>query len=143
MRFAAFALMACLSGCSLSPSDSGSECTSDTQCGDEVCARTGECLAKSAVRGVKVEWTIDGTAPAAQSCADRPDMYLQFDGVEYGDSIRFAPVACAEGSFFVDKLPLRYQQVEMGVEGAGGGRDAAAIDASTARAKLDLLTIDE
>ena len=46
MRFAAFALMACLSGCSLSPGD-GAECTTDTQCGEDVCARTGECLPKS------------------------------------------------------------------------------------------------
>jgi hypothetical protein len=142
MRFAVFALMAGLSGCSLSPSDSGSECTTDTQCGDDVCARTGECLAKSAVRSVRVEWTIDGSTPVVTACADHPDLYLQFDGAEYGDAVRFAPVACSEGSFFVDKLPLRYQQVEMGVEGAGGG-DAVVIDPSTARAKLDLFPLAE
>jgi hypothetical protein len=142
MRFAAFALMACLSGCSLSPSDSGSECTTDAQCGDDVCARTGECLQKSSVRSVKVDWTIDGAAPASTACADHPDLYLQFDGFEYGDAIRFAPVACTEGSFFVDKLPTRYQQVEMGVEGSGGG-DAATIDPSTARAQLDLFPAAE
>ncbi|HET9620451.1 MAG TPA: hypothetical protein VFP84_03715 [Kofleriaceae bacterium] len=142
MRFAVFALMACLSGCSLSPTDSGSECATDSQCGDDVCARTGECLARSAVRSVRVEWTIDGSAPAQAACADHPDLYLQFDGAEYGDAVRFAPVACAEGSFFVDKLPLRYQQVEMGVEGGRGG-DAAVIDPSSARAKLDLFPVAE
>lgn len=137
MRFVAFALLACLSGCSLSPTDSSSECTTDAQCGDDVCARTGECLPKSAVRSVKIDWTIAGSAPAATACTDHTDLYLQFDGAEYGDAVRFVPVSCAQGSFFVDKLPTRYQQVEMGVEGVGGG-DAATIDPSTARAHLDL-----
>jgi hypothetical protein len=139
MRFAAFALMACLTGCSMSPTGSSSECNSDTQCGDDVCARTGECLAHSSVRSVTVTWTVDGVAAADSSCADHPNLYLQFDSVDYGDSVRFTPVPCKEGSFFVDKLPTRYRQVEMGVEGDARTGDAAPIDAATARAQIDLL----
>lgn len=137
MRFAAFALMASLAGCSLTSNGSGSECNSDSQCGDDVCARSGECIAHANVRSVTVKWTVDGVAAATDSCAAHPDLFLQFDGTEYGDSLRFAPVPCKEGSFFVDKLPTRYGQVELGVEGRGAD-DVARIDAATAQAQLDL-----
>jgi hypothetical protein len=139
MRFAAFALMAGLAGCSLSGNGSGSECTNDSQCGDDVCARSGECLPSSSVHAVTVSWTVNSEAAATStSCSAHPDLYLQFNGVEYGDAIRFAPVPCVEGQFFVDKLPTRYQSVELGVEGGSRFGDGAAIDPATASAKLDL-----
>jgi hypothetical protein len=137
MRFAALALMACLAGCSLTPG-SGGECNSDSQCGDDVCARTGECLPRASVRRVTVHWTVNGVAAAATSCATHPDLYLQFDGADYGDTFRFAPVPCSEGQFFIDKLPSRYLQVELGVQGSAGARDVSSIDTATAQAQLDL-----
>lgn len=138
MRFAALALMACLAACSLTSSgDAGGECNADTQCGDDVCARNGECIARSNVRSVLVKWTIDGSAAAAESCSSHRELYLQFDGADYGDKLRYVPVACEQGQFFIDKLPKRYEQVELGFEG-GGPADVVAIDAATAQAQLDL-----
>jgi hypothetical protein len=136
MRYVALALVACLGGCSLT--GSGSECNTDSQCGDDVCARSGECLARSNVRGVTVKWTVDGATAGATSCTAHPDLYIQFDGADYGDTLRFAPVPCREGRFFVDKLPTRYRQVELGVEGSAGAGDVSSIDAATAQAQLDL-----
>src|SRR5262245_21438049 len=106
MRFAALALTAGLAGCSLA-GGSGGECQSDSQCGDDVCSRSGECLARSMVREVTVKWTVNGTPASLSSCAAHPDLFLQFDGADYGDTLRFAPVPCREGSFFADKLPKR------------------------------------
>lgn len=136
MRFAALALMAGLAGCSLTTSGSGGECQSDSQCGDDVCARSGECLARSSVREVTIKWTVNGVTADPSSCAVHPDLYLQFDGADYGDTLRYAPVPCRQGSFFVDKLPKRYTQVELGSEGGAG--DISSIDVATAQAQFDL-----
>jgi hypothetical protein len=140
MRCAALALMACLAGCSLT-SGSGAECVNDSQCGDDVCTRQfnrgGECLPRTSVRSVLVKWTIDGVAASITTCDGYPEIYLQFDGSEYGDTLRFEPVACSQGQFNVDKLPKRYQQVELGV--AGSSASVQVIDPITAQAQFDLL----
>lgn len=136
MRIAALALVAGLAGCSLTTSGSGAECQNDAQCGDDVCARSGECLARSGIREVTVKWTVNGAAADLSSCTAHPDLYVQFDGADYGDTLRFAPVPCREGSFFVDKLPRRYAQVELGSEGGAG--DVSSIDAASAQAQFDL-----
>lgn len=139
MRFAAFALMACLAGCSLTSSGSGGECHSDSQCGDEVCARSGECLPKTSVRDAVVRWTVSGAAADAASCAAHPDLFLQFDGQDYGDVLRVAPVPCRLGSYFINKLPTRYIKVELGAE--GGASEVMALSSATGttmQAQFDL-----
>jgi len=144
MRFAALALVVCLAGCSLTSSGNGGECTSDAQCGEEVCARTGECLPRASVRDVTVRWTVDGAPADTASCASRQDLYLQFDGSDYGDTLRVAPVACSDGSGRISKLPKRYVRVELGTEGGASdvlpistGSSAAAGD-TAAQAQFDL-----
>jgi len=138
MRFAAFALTACLAGCSLTAGGNGSECHGDSQCGDDVCAQSGECLVRSSVHQVTVKWTVDGiAAPVSTACASHPNLYVQFDGADYGDTLRFAPVPCREGQFNVDKLPKRYLQVEVGFEGGAG--DVSSMDAATAQVMFDLV----
>lgn len=106
----------------------------DSQCGDEVCARSGECLPKSSVRAVSVKWTVNGAAADATACTANPDLFIQFDGRDFGDTLRFAPVPCSEGSFYVDKLPTRYVHVVLGV--SGGATTGAPLAATT---QLDLL----
>jgi hypothetical protein len=137
MRYAAFVLIACLAGCSLTSAGTGGECVSDSQCGDDVCARGGECTARTNVRDVMVKWTVGGSPASAATCNTHPNLFLQFDGPDYGDTIRFAPVTCVQGLFNVDKLPTRYQQVEIGDEGSAG--TVERIDARTAQAQFDLL----
>jgi hypothetical protein len=135
MRYTGLALMACLAGCSLT-SGTGGECVNDSQCGDDVCTRGGECLARANVRAVMVKWTVEGATASATTCDAHRDLYLQFNGTDYGDTLRFEPVVCSQGSFFIDKLPKRYQQVELGVQGRTG--TVLAIDPSSAQAIFDL-----
>jgi hypothetical protein len=135
MRFAALALAACLGGCSLT-AGSGSECHSDSQCGDDVCARSGECLPRNSTREVLVKWTIDSAAADAVSCVEHPNLYIQFEGTDYGDTLRLAPVQCRAGQYKVDRLPKRYVQVELGFEGSTS--DVSSMDASTAQVQFDL-----
>lgn len=137
MRYAAFVLMACLAGCSLTPSGTGGECVSDSQCGDDICALGGECTSRTNVRDVMVRWTVNGIAADTAGCNSHPDLFLQFDGPDYGDTIRFAPVPCVAGLFNAVKLPKRYAQVELGIDGTPGS--VVRIDTRTAQAQFDLL----
>jgi hypothetical protein len=134
MRTAALLLMACLAGCSLS--SSGGECVSDSQCGDEICTRGGECTAKANVRSVLVKWTVEGVAASVTSCNTHPFLSLQFDGTDYGDTLRFEQVACSQGQFNVDKLPKRFARVELGFD--GGSSSVLPIDAVTGQVQFDL-----
>lgn len=110
MAAALLALAAC-------PNNTPAMCETDSQCGANLCARDGECLPASQLRMVRVTWTIRGQAANATTCASTPDFYIQFDGSTVQDSFGFAPVPCQEGVFSIDKLPTRFGQVELGVEG--------------------------
>jgi hypothetical protein len=137
MRIVVIALAAGLAGCSLVSPGPGAECHSDSQCGDDVCARNGECLPRTGVRELSIRWTLNGEAADPQSCAAHPNLYIRFDGPEYDDTLRLIPVVCSQGSYIFDKLPRRYQQVELGFE--GGAADVLPIDAATAQIQFDLI----
>ena len=134
MRIAAFALLGCLAGCSLTTGGSNGECSRDSQCGDDVCARSNECMSRSAVRPVAVRWTINGAAADATACAAHPNLYVQFESADYGDTLRIAPVPCQDGAYTIDKVPKRYLQVELGFQ--GGASDISPIE--SAQVQFDL-----
>jgi len=110
-----------LAGC-FSPSTY--DCDVDSQCGSgEVCARTHECLTAGEVRAVRVRWTIDGQADAAAECAALGigDLTIGFSSSD-GAEVSFAPVPCGGGLYFIDKLPTRFDQVELYGYDANGVR---------------------
>lgn len=112
----ALVLPLALGGC-LSSGPMGGECNRDNDCGGgEVCARDGMCALSSSVRSVVTRWTIGGSPPTDQLCASHPDLYIKFIGADFSDSFGYAPVPCALGQFTMDKLPDRYQAVELGVD---------------------------
>src|SRR6516162_2869484 len=111
----AAAALALLAGCP--PDTTSGMCAMDSDCGNNVCARDGECLPADQVRSVKLTWTIRGMAANAMTCAPTPDFYIQFDGDGAGDTFGYAPVPCMEGQFTIDRLPTRFGGAEMGVEG--------------------------
>ncbi len=92
-------------------------CEADADCGGEVCARDGECLPSSEIRGVKVTWTIGGRPADATSCATAPEFYIDFYGSFAAASFGYAPVPCMQSQFFIDKLPISFDQVELGAHG--------------------------
>jgi len=131
MRLALLGVVSLLAGCPVQ----GNECTVDLECDDGlVCARDHACAATSEVREVKAQWTING-GPASDGCSDR-DLYIEFRAQDRNDSLGFSPVPCFTGQFIVDKLPLRFIAVELGVDG-GGDVDTATFDAD-GNAQLDL-----
>src|SRR5439155_4231994 len=92
-----------------------STCTVDKYCGGQVCARNGECVSASTVRMVKVTWTIRGQQASATACGSTPSLELWFNSPQ--DYFGYAPVPCMEGQFTIDKIPTRYDEVELDVDG--------------------------
>jgi hypothetical protein len=96
-------------------SSTGSSCTVDSDCSGDVCARDGQCYPSSQVRSVAITWTVSGAAPTTSSCSEFPDLTLEFDNADGVNAFEFEPVPCIEGKFTIDKLPLDYVQVDLGL----------------------------
>jgi hypothetical protein len=110
-------LLVVVSACPSNPGGGGS-CENDGDCnGSQICARDMECIAPGDTRGVKTTWTIGGQAADATACGTMPDFYINFYGADPLDAFGYAPVPCMQGQFFIDKLPTRFDQVELGAEG--------------------------
>ena len=126
-------LLVSVAGC---PNPTGGECEIDGDCGGgDVCARDHMCTGSSEVRAVMATWTIRGADANVTTCGTHPDLYISFIGNDFGDTLGFAPVPCKLGQFSVDKLPVRFKQVELGVE--GGTSDVRTLNAA-GTAALDL-----
>jgi hypothetical protein len=126
-------LLTALAGC---PNSTGGECELDDDCAtSDVCARDHMCTDAASVRMVTATWTIRGADANTTTCGSHPDLYISFIGDSFGDTLGFAPVPCKLGQFSVDKLPVRFKQVELGVE--GGTSDLRSLNAA-GTAALDL-----
>jgi hypothetical protein len=112
-------------------------CTSDTQCGSELCARDGECLPANDIYAIHVSWTLQGQAASTTTCANSSSLEIQFTGTNaawWG----YAPVPCVEGKFSIDKMPTWYTDVDLMRDGETSGGAAGTIDAQTGILALDL-----
>ena len=132
MRYLLVLALGALTGC---PNPGGGECNSDPECGGgDVCARDKMCAPASSVRPVTTTWTVNGAEANITSCGTKPDLFITFIGRDATDTIGFAPVPCRIGQFLVDKLPDRFREVELGVEGGAsqvrpiGSTNTVAID---------------
>lgn len=107
-----------LAGC---PGQSDGVCDEDVECDSgQVCARGDHlCVSPSEVRFVRAEWTINGQPASVATCGGNLELFIQFQSSLENDDFGFSPVPCETGSFSVDKLPVRYRAVELGVEGGG------------------------
>jgi hypothetical protein len=114
MRAFTVLTIALAAGCPQQPPPSGM-CETDSQCGGDVCARDGECLPANMVRSATISWTIRGLPANATTCASSPQFDLNFDSSSTSESFGFTPVPCQEGNFHIDKLPLRFDVVEIGI----------------------------
>ena len=112
LALAALLLAGCFS------SGSSRECAGDADC-DEICARTGECIAADSAIEVVVEWTVAGAVPTAASCQPAAELEVVFyAGQEEATS--FAPIPCMLGRTTYDKMPPRLDRVELIAYDDGG-----------------------
>ena len=153
-RFAALALGALgLWGCLIEPPSSGDDtyypgggtsdgwgsgwgggggtggygCHADADCGSQVCARNGECMAASAVHVVHVNWTVGDDAASDASCTSAPKLSITFSS-NLGDEFGFAPVPCNAGRYTIDKMPMRINNVQLARQYEYGGGASGSFD---------------
>jgi hypothetical protein len=111
------ATIALLVGCAAPERrDPFGDCEFDSECfPEEVCARNDECMPPDRVRVARVTWTVAGAAASDTTCATIPDLLLWFRNPSSADKFGFEPVPCHAGLFTVDKAPLYYDRVSLGV----------------------------
>lgn len=108
------ALAALAGGCVLG----GTRCESDADCGGELCARNGECA--SAVLFVRAVWTVGGQPPTDASCAAHPWLRVTFEDIDYDEKLTYEPIRCTLGQITFDRMPIRFDAVEIQARDAGG-----------------------
>jgi len=122
VTIAAFALGGCGAGSECRDNGDTNDCP-----GDQVCARSSECLPADQIRSVHVNWSVRGQAASPTTCAPAPSLYLLFFSDDPNDAFGYEPVPCVAGLFTIDKLPTRFTGVEIGTD--GGFSDRAPINA--------------
>jgi hypothetical protein len=104
-----WSLAGCLSG-------EGESCVSDVDCAsDGECTRTGECVADGAAVRIVVRWTVAGDAPTPSEpgpCAAFGELEIRFHEPD-GEPLAYRPVPCELGQAVYDKMPPRFQSVEV------------------------------
>jgi hypothetical protein len=116
---------------------SGYGCTTDAECGTGlVCARSYECLDASQVRTTHTTWTVGGKPASGATCSDTPDLAITFSSSSQ-EMFGYSPVPCRAGKFTIDKLPVRFTIVYLGLESDYGGGYSDGFDAS-GNASIDL-----
>lgn len=101
----------------------GETCSTDADCAaDGECTRTGECVPDGAALRVVVRWTVNGQAPAPgqpEVCAGIGELEVRFlDPGEEAETYR--PVPCSLGQVVYDKMPPRFESVEVLAHDADG-----------------------
>ncbi|HYU15962.1 MAG TPA: hypothetical protein VEL05_07825 [Candidatus Acidoferrum sp.] len=94
----------------------GALCTADTDCvEDHECTRTGECVPAGTAIRVVVRWTVNGQAPSPmrpEPCEPIGELEVVFhDGSLQPQNYR--PVPCNFGRTVYDKMPSRFDSVEV------------------------------
>jgi hypothetical protein len=103
------AQLSCLAG-------RGEACTTDADCSrDGECTRTSECVPDGTAVRVTVRWTVAGQAPSPsrpEPCAGVGELEILFHDPGAGEE-NYRPVPCALGQSLYDKMPPRFESVEV------------------------------
>lgn len=106
--------LAGLGGCALGPV----RCESDADCGDQMCARNGECT--SEIVFVRVFWNVGGSPATEERCAAHPWLSLTFEDADFADELVYEPIRCPLGQITFDRMPARYDSVVLRAEDPAG-----------------------
>jgi len=104
----------------------GTPCHVDSMCGGDVCSNTEVCESSDNLQQVKVQWTVNGAPASSANCAPSPTLTIMvvdhtYGTDDYGLATAWGPVACTEGGYAFNRLPVDYDIVELMADSAGGG----------------------
>ncbi len=122
MRALALLSMLSLAGCF--EAVDGGACGSDSDCPGAACTRVGECAENP--YSLRVAWTIGGQPASATTCAEISELQLSVIDPSTRTTHTVSPVPCPPGSFFYDKLPQSYTEVQLWSFGLAGQRGSFA-----------------
>jgi hypothetical protein len=112
-----WSLTGCLAG---GLADEGESCVSDVDCeSDGECTRTGECVPDGRALFIIVRWTVDGGTSEPESCDEFGELEIRFHDPD-GEPLAYRPVPCELGQAVYDKMPPRFQSVELVAYDPGG-----------------------
>jgi hypothetical protein len=139
-----WSLTGCLAG---GLADEGESCVSDVDCAsDGECTRTGECVPDGRALFVIVRWTVDGDAPSpseSRPCDQFDELEIRFHDPD-GEPLAYRPVPCELGQAVYDKMPPRFESVELVAYDPGGevvaSAEAELGSAGETTVELDLST---
>jgi hypothetical protein len=121
------------------PGGTGNSCRSDAQCSDgALCAHNSTCIAASELRTVHVNWTVDGMPANQTACDPLGTLEIEFGTTQSvsNPQLTFSPLACAEGKFSIDKMPMTWTGVK--ISGRRIEAQSGTIDAATGETTLAL-----
>ena len=75
-------------------------------------------------------WTVDGAPANGSDCAPFSSLLLDFIDPLAEDDFGYEPVACDEGKFSVDKMPMRFVEATLGETDSNTPGDTESIDGS-------------
>ena len=110
-----------LAGCMQQSDPTGpstDKCTTDEDCGGNICARDHWCHPPYSIQSIKTTWTLRGKIADPVTCQGTPDLEITFTGPHGEWAISYAPVPCVDGQFWMDKLPGSFTNVELGLPDA-------------------------
>ena len=102
-------------GCFYGTASDPAECKTDEQCAG-VCTRTGECVAESNIVDIRISWTVNNTvvSPASDAaCRDVNMLSVHFVDFRTDPDVVYRPVPCNLGLITYDKMPGRFDRVEL------------------------------
>jgi hypothetical protein len=109
-----------LAACSFAKPAVYGECSSDHDCkGGDVCARTGDCLAPTALAPpITVSWTFHGGPADAAWCAQYPTMTLQLTSDNGDPNLLVHDLPCMSSGVALDRIPIHLPYFALGIASA-------------------------
>ena len=117
------AILVVATGCLPPATGPQPHCAAPSDCGaDQVCSRANTCAAPAEVRVVTTTWTIDGAPPTGTTCRGIRELAIDLLSPNFDEDVQsYAPLPCLAGSFALDRLPLGYDQIHLGLVFDDGG----------------------
>lgn len=102
-------------------SSSGGSCTTDADCGDDVCSALLQCAPANTLRTITLKWTVQNKTASVTSCNSAGfanfDLTLASDWFESANLRDLDPVPCSAGRAIIRNVPPVVRSLEVRIDG--------------------------